>query len=452
MRKHRALLTTVMVLSLLGALAGMVWANGTETLGDPDIAIEGGTGIIAEGTGLFTQPGTIDVTVPAGAVIKQVLLYWGDRTDLDDLEGAFIEDDTIVVNGTEVTGVKIGGPSVPLPSSNVASTAYRADITAMGLISSGVTSTLTLEGVDFDGGGRQNDVDGAGVFVIVDDGSGAADIQVRDGSDYANAGLNSGDLILGETVPQVFTIDSSTSPRDASLALHVGDAAPSGRSSQVKISDNGGVIVNLINPFHSTDGGQWDTLTIDFVVPAGATEITVEVISGGPGAGGPASLHWIGAGLAITPAFDPGNPAIDIEKLILTSSGGDNICDDGKPQLLTMLYNGGNTISNTQGGKAKFIVNDLGSESPVRIIASDKDKTFDSKAKVWFDGLVASGDTFDIDAAEAGQSRLKSNTVVHILDLDDNILQSVKFHTSCSQPLNVGDQFGGVQLVAFVLE
>ena len=30
------------------------------------------------------------------------------------------------------------------------------------------------------------------------------------------------------------------------------------------------------------------------------------------------------------------------------------------------------------------------------------------------------------------------------------VLQSIKFHTSCSQPLTIGDQFGAIELVAFV--
>ena len=34
-------------------------------------------GISLGGTGLQSQPGTITVTVPAGANVAQVLLYWG---------------------------------------------------------------------------------------------------------------------------------------------------------------------------------------------------------------------------------------------------------------------------------------------------------------------------------------------------------------------------------------
>ncbi|MCH8869786.1 MAG: hypothetical protein IIC85_08745, partial [Chloroflexi bacterium] len=133
------------------------------------------------------------------------------------------------------------------------------------------------------------------------------------------------------------------------------------------------------------------------------------------------------------------------------------LCDTfGKPQVLTMEYTGGSLISNTQGGKAQLKFDaPLGSPEPVRIIANDKDNPFDSKAKVWFDSLTASvalNVTFEIDATNAGSSRLKSDTRVHILDGNDNLLQTVKFHTSCSKPLNLGDQFAGSQLVGFLGE
>ncbi len=45
---------------------------------------------------------------------------------------------------------------------------------------------------------------------------------------------------------------------------------------------------------------------------------------------------------------------------------------------------------------------------------------------------------------------MKGSTWVHILDASDVVLQSVKFHTSCSQPLCRGDQFGSVVPTGFV--
>ena len=54
-----------------------VSADGTETLGPPSIAIAEGSGVIVAGVGLeAVQTGTINLDVPAGSTVKQVLLYW----------------------------------------------------------------------------------------------------------------------------------------------------------------------------------------------------------------------------------------------------------------------------------------------------------------------------------------------------------------------------------------
>ena len=112
-------------LVLMGTVAGPVLADGTETLGPPGIFIESGTGIVAAGTGMATQPGTIDITVPAGATVNQVLLYWeGQMTT--NVAG----DDTLVIDGNNVTGTLIGGQTFFF--NNAYNSAFRADITGLG--------------------------------------------------------------------------------------------------------------------------------------------------------------------------------------------------------------------------------------------------------------------------------------------------------------------------------
>jgi hypothetical protein len=88
--------------------------------------------------------------------------------------------------------------------------------------------------------------------------------------------------------------------------------------------------------------------------------------------------------------------------------------------------------------------------SPVVILATNKHDPDDPHAKIWFSGQVGIGSTFDIDARSAGATRLGGNTYVHLFDLQGNPLQSVKFHTSCSQPLELGDQFGSLVLEGLV--
>jgi hypothetical protein len=59
---------------------------------------------------------------------------------------------------------------------------------------------------------------------------------------------------------------------------------------------------------------------------------------------------------------------------------------------------------------------------------------------------------FNIDTINAGENKLKAETHVFIYDLQDNLLQTIEFHTSCSQPLGAGDQFGSLLMVDFIPE
>jgi hypothetical protein len=125
-------------------------------------------------------------------------------------------------------------------------------------------------------------------------------------------------------------------------------------------------------------------------------------------------------------------------------------CKDGfKPQLLEMQYTGEDCAAsnNSQDSEKTLCDGDPDFDPQVFIRASDKEKPDDSKANVWFEGLVELNDTFDIDAANAGEDKLKSSTYALIYDSrGGRLLQEIKFHTSCSQPLAVGDQFGSLVL------
>ena len=59
--------------------ASSTCANGSEALGRPTVHVAGGTGIVAAGTGMQAFPNmasSFGVSVPAGATVRQVLLYW----------------------------------------------------------------------------------------------------------------------------------------------------------------------------------------------------------------------------------------------------------------------------------------------------------------------------------------------------------------------------------------
>lgn len=240
--------------------------SNTEVL-RPLAGLANGTGFASAGTGLFTQPGDIDITVPEGATINQVLLYWAGR-------GA--GDDSIIVDGNVITGTLIGGPT---PGANTPSSSYRGDITSLNLVQTGANS-LTVEGLDFgpdpNTGIARND--GAGIIVVFDaPGQPTASIQLRDGNDFAfqpfSAPLNS-------TVTQTFTVAPSNAPRTAQLSLFVADAEASAADVVVI---NAGVgtrsRLRLIDQLTSNDGAQWDTLTRALDIPAGVSRVTVRILS-----------------------------------------------------------------------------------------------------------------------------------------------------------------------------
>jgi len=133
-----------------------------------------------------------------------------------------------------------------------------------------------------------------------------------------------------------------------------------------------------------------------------------------------------------------------------TSIVGQDVCEDlGLNDLttLTFTYQGGNSLSNTQEGKAT-VSGTLSDPPPstVYIVGTNKGN------EVYFSGTVNLGETFDLSAAVAGIDKFGTETFISIYDADPNaggsLLQDINVHTSCSKPLSLGDVFGGVTLVA----
>ncbi len=285
-------LSTAVLLGGAALGATGAWANGTETLGPPSIAIAGGTGIVGAGAGLRDGPGIIDIVVP-GAV-QQVLLYWGCFAEPGGQDNAITVDGNPIV-GDPVTG--IGGPTTFF--SNIQGATFRADITGLNLVSEGVNSLLV------DDLNCSRAANGAGVLAIYDDGvSPAAEIQIRDGNDLAFINFAPP---LDTTVPQTIVFPPSAADRTADLVMFfhsVADNRP--RPSSVDITVDG-TTTSLNNLLGSNDGGEWDTVNISVNVPAGATMLTVQALSIDRLATGdlPASLDWSAAGIALREDVPP---------------------------------------------------------------------------------------------------------------------------------------------------
>jgi hypothetical protein len=304
-RKPFRLVVTMLVLIALAIPSASALAEGTETLGEPEITIANGSGHVAAGTGLISQPGTIDIDVPANSLVNQVLVYWEGHGDCGDPGpvGACTLGNNINLNGSNIAGTLIGGPTFfyTLPYGQFYSLSYRADITHLGLIAPGANS-ISVSGVSFDSANVPGFANGASIVVIYDDGS-HAQVGIRDGND--NAFINFASP-LDTTVPQTFNFSPEPVARIADLTLLVGSVKSPEyppnelRPNQVVVTVNGTTHV-YDNALASGDGPTWDTLTLPIDLPADASSLTVQILSiGGLDTGAlPASLSWVTAALSV---------------------------------------------------------------------------------------------------------------------------------------------------------
>lgn len=123
-------------------------------------------------------------------------------------------------------------------------------------------------------------------------------------------------------------------------------------------------------------------------------------------------------------------------------------CADGKPQTLVFEYTGLSCAAsnNSQGTKAKCADTAGGPNGtePVSIMYTGKDA--DNKVAVDpTDGTMV-GDLVTLDAF--GRDRLHANSKLEVKN--GGLLQKLEIHTSCSQPLVVGDVFGSLILREFI--
>ena len=166
--------------------------------------------------------------------------------------------------------------------------------------------------------------------------------------------------------------------------------------------------------------------------------------------GNPDSSTNVGEDPDLEHPFNPNaDPLVEGVPIIPTT---EQLCDE-KPSILTMKYTGDNNpTSHSQPVDKVNVDGTTGNDPEVFIIASSKVDPNDSTAKIFFSGTVTLGSTFEIDSNNAGSSKLDSRTFVLVYSdaTQNTLLQSIEFHTSCSQPLFLGDQFGSVQVVGFV--
>ncbi|MDJ0843839.1 MAG: SdrD B-like domain-containing protein [Crocosphaera sp.] len=167
-------------------------------------------------------------------------------------------------------------------------------------------------------------------------------------------------------------------------------------------------------------------------------------------------------------ADDPANYIInplDIEKLVAVEpiNGGElgqDVCEtEGKVDAILFEYNPGNTVNTAQdSGKAGIVggSNAIDSDGVSFVIVTEeedaakvlKEVVQEGKTdKLFFAGDVAFGETF---LADESTNDFGSNTYVHFFDDETGgLLQSINYHTSCSQPIRLGDVVGNATLVGY---
>jgi len=119
---------------------------------------------------------------------------------------------------------------------------------------------------------------------------------------------------------------------------------------------------------------------------------------------------------------------------------GCGLCDTGdKPVTIELLYDGDSYTSHSQDDKFSIVplTLPLGAFPPTANIVITED---DAGGAILFTGSVKIGETFSFP-------RVTNAPYVRIFDpADGSLIQSVEFHTSCSQPLERLDTFGAITI------
>jgi hypothetical protein len=122
-----------------------------------------------------------------------------------------------------------------------------------------------------------------------------------------------------------------------------------------------------------------------------------------------------------------------------------------RPTSISFRYHAGDDCddsSNSQPADKTSCDDPLVNAAPARIIVSKDDGT-----NVTLDtgpgATVEDGDVVVALASNAGLTDFDSSSRIQILDGSDNLLQNITLHTSCSQPLAIGDHYGAMEVVAF---
>ncbi len=125
-----------------------------------------------------------------------------------------------------------------------------------------------------------------------------------------------------------------------------------------------------------------------------------------------------------------------------------DICEfDDKPMSLTLLYDGNDDTNHHQVSDEVIIDPEVVTDypDPAHIVIYGHNKNKDAL----YAGTYSIGDRIVISGPK---NRIPPRLKFEIRDPanDDALVQTVQFHTSCSQPLWIGDEFGGITVLSAI--
>ncbi|MGK7295914.1 MAG: DUF7467 domain-containing protein [Candidatus Wenzhouxiangella sp. M2_3B_020] len=126
-----------------------------------------------------------------------------------------------------------------------------------------------------------------------------------------------------------------------------------------------------------------------------------------------------------------------------------------KPAELELFYNGPDSDGDSYSQDPSEVEIETftgGAPLPevVKIRVYDHHYGRENKQAILFDEEVVLGETFSFSGTKGRKKLIPPRTYIEILDnATGDLLQRISFHTSCSQPLNLGDQFGGIAIWGF---
>jgi hypothetical protein len=166
------------------------------------------------------------------------------------------------------------------------------------------------------------------------------------------------------------------------------------------------------------------------------------------------------AGIAMTalyvaPSFSSFGPKRAYASQTGIPCSSDLCVGDRKPNQLTMIYTGdsGNGSNSQTGTKSPVISGSMSGQSLVTIKWVKKDDistVYQTFSNVPVDGPIVLN--AGVDGHNDSDGHLHHETRLIICYPTGTAVQDIKFHTSCSAPLFIGDTFGGLELGQFVDE